>query len=161
MIFPENILERSNLKIIQHKMSLFDPVLIPKGSILVHATNCKGIWGSGVAREFAILFPEAYNVYAAACRSSNVVGTSLVIRDQDYYVGCLNTSFDYGPRKDPPEKILEQTKTALVCFMRNLPHGIPIYSCKFNSGLFQVEWERTEALIAEIEDSRVWNVCSQ
>jgi hypothetical protein len=30
-----------------HKMSLFD---VPTGSVLVHAVNNQGVWGSGIAK---------------------------------------------------------------------------------------------------------------
>lgn len=42
---------------------------IPAGSYLVHATNCFGTWGAGVALAIHDLFPGADEVYAAHCDS--------------------------------------------------------------------------------------------
>ncbi len=37
------------------------------GSYLVHATNCLGVWGAGVAREIRAVFPAAYGRYRDFC----------------------------------------------------------------------------------------------
>ena len=39
--------------------------------ILVHACNCKGVWGSGIAVEFAKRFPFAHADYVRLCSTNN------------------------------------------------------------------------------------------
>jgi len=51
-------------KVVTIKASLFTA---PEGSIIIHACNTKGVWGSGIAAAFAKIFPDARNVYAKAC----------------------------------------------------------------------------------------------
>ncbi|KAJ2894891.1 adp-ribose 1 phosphate phosphatase [Zalerion maritima] len=38
-----------------------------KGCYLVHATNCLGIWGAGVAAELKMLYPRAFESYKTFC----------------------------------------------------------------------------------------------
>jgi len=145
------------MKVHHHKMSLFDA---PKGSCLIHACNAMGVWRSGIAVEFSRRFPNAYTIYRAYCSHfPAVTGDGLAIRDKDFYIGCLITSKDFGCNKDQPEVILAQTATALDGLLRSVPHNVPLYSCKFNSGLFQVEWSRTEKLLLDHMDERDWHVC--
>lgn len=42
------------------KMSLFDA---PKETIIVHACNSQGMWGSGIAKPFAQNYPVSYESY--------------------------------------------------------------------------------------------------
>lgn len=85
------------------------------------------------------------------------------------WIACLFTSVGYGnknmrfnnPGKDPPKKILEQTQTALESLRIHLEesaqlnpseedeYGVPgeIWSCKFNSGAFGVDWEETKKIL--------------
>lgn len=34
----------------------------PDGSVLIHACNCQGAWGAGVAAAFRTKYPAAYKV---------------------------------------------------------------------------------------------------
>ncbi|KAL2006832.1 hypothetical protein VTN00DRAFT_9500 [Thermoascus crustaceus] len=45
---------------------LFDA---PDGAVLIHACNCKGSWGAGIARAFRDKYPAACEVYRSHCRS--------------------------------------------------------------------------------------------
>src|ERR1035437_6860753 len=97
--------------VIYIKGDLFDA---PNTQLLVHACNCQGMWGSGVAKEFRSRFGEEFHVCKMWSQSykgeeSLLLGTSLVINR----VGCLFTSVDYGPKVDPPDKILLSTKNAM------------------------------------------------
>ncbi|KAJ5725092.1 uncharacterized protein N7483_006449 [Penicillium malachiteum] len=95
------------------------------------------------------------------------IGTALIIapqysstvrsrRKKDYWLICLFTSTDYGLRVDSPDTIINNTAAALNDLKSQLwrlaggtaPHQI--YSCRMNSGLFNVPWERTRALLEEI-----------
>lgn len=145
--------------IIYKKMSLFDA---PEGSILVHACNAQGVWGSGIAKEFRTKFPLSYIDYAEYCESSdNPVGSSIVCyQENGFKVGCLITSNNYAEKVDSPSKILENTEKALEDLIKP---GIPsiFYSNKFNSGLFKVPWAETEKLINEFINkyNLDWVIC--
>lgn len=133
--------------------NLFDA---PKGSYLLHACNCVGRWGSGVAAEFARRFPKAYGEYKARCKYGVKPGDIFISSEENgYRIIGLFTSKDYGDRVDSPSKIIEATKVAI----RKLPYDRPIHMPKINSGLFRVPWENTAALfLEETRDITVWEV---
>lgn len=154
------------------KKSLFDV----KGKvILTHAANCQGVMGSGIAKEFKQRFPEAVALYAydfsttGQRPSHQPLGAGKAklypTKNPDIFMGCLFTSWNYGAKVDKPGAIIEYTKHALPKFLR-LVQAMPdfkIYSNKFNSGLFNVPWEQTEALIVEAlkqYPGMTWTVCS-
>ncbi|KGO74883.1 Appr-1-p processing [Penicillium italicum] len=43
---------------------LFDA---PNGAALIHACNCQGVWGAGIARAFRERYPAAYEIYRNHC----------------------------------------------------------------------------------------------
>jgi len=106
---------------------------LPDNSILVHATNCVGTWGAGFAKAVKAQYPVADKVYVRHCDSfqgttatkaapagAGLLGTCLLIPPQNegqgtpaIWTACLFTSYSYGKRKDRPEKIIAQTKSAL------------------------------------------------
>lgn len=109
----------------------------PPKSILIHACNARGAWGSGVAIAFKQKYPYAFRKYNAHCLSpptgsklsvkqhqANIVGTTLLIPPPNstnqrqatktpHYIACLFTSLDYGKRVSPPEEIVENTGNAI------------------------------------------------
>lgn len=116
---------------------------LPAGGYLVHATNCLGSWGAGVAAEIRDIFPAAYARYKEHCgsferapgslhASRDLAGRCLVIPPQpedvvranapDVSVVCLFTSYGYGrrtttkPGRDPKHLIQNQTARALSHF---------------------------------------------
>ncbi len=121
----------------------------PKGSILIHACNCRGVWGSGIAKEFAKRFPNAYNVYRAKCvtEGNTLLGKCLLIPSGGYTVACLFTSKNYGQFVDSPAKILESTKTAVEDLIKQNVDNKPLNICKINSGLFRVPWNDTKQIL--------------
>src|SRR5579863_9430435 len=129
------------MPIVYKKGSLFNS---PQGSILVHAVNAQGIWGSGIAKEFADRFPESYEIYKTICKIGGFeTGQAFVLsRENEYRVGCLVTSNNYGQLRDPKDIILKNTQKALLDILGatgklNCWIGTDeeIHSCKFNSGL--------------------------
>lgn len=135
------------------KMSLFDA---PEGSIIVHACNAQGVWGSGIAEAFKAKYPRSFKEYNEFCMEGlkkdpafGRVGSTLVTNQENKrFVGCLITSFDYGRNKDNPEDIIAQTYLALdALFKERDMTGHPIYSNKFNSGMFKVDWQYTERVL--------------
>ncbi|KAI4522261.1 hypothetical protein K525DRAFT_176667, partial [Schizophyllum commune Loenen D] len=127
----------------------------PQGSILVHACNTKGAWGSGIAAAFKNRYPRAFEVYKEHCKESgaSALGTCLRIPDVDgkgHEIACLFTSKAYGKRKDAPEEILEATRAALGDLIENNADGQELHGCKFNSGRFAVPWKDTEGVLKEM-----------
>lgn len=149
--------------IIYKKGSLFEA---PKGSMLVHAVNCAGVWGAGIAAEFAKRFPEANKAYSHYSRTSNFnpLGTAFVVADKGYIIGNLFTSDGYGYKVDSKDKILYNTEQALkdqFLIMSDFNMPREVHSNKFNSGLFRVPWEETEAVLTRVLPSDVtWIVHS-
>lgn len=145
------------------KKSLFD---VTGKVILVHAVNCKGVMGSGIAKEFKARFPEAFEAYALDCFKQPLPGVSALYNthNPDIKMGCLFTSDGYGKYVDDQETILKNTRLALDHFLlncRSLP-GFNVFSNKFNSGLFNVPWEKTEECIVRAlkNHARItWTVC--
>lgn len=130
------------------KISLFST---PEGSVLVHACNAKGVWGSGIALDFRKLFPNAYKRYSEYCKSIGSIGTAPVLGDNGYFIACLITSSGFGGTVDDQDTILVNTTLALNMFCSNehwRHYGKrTIYSNKFNSGLFGVPWKETEKIL--------------
>lgn len=161
------------MALIYKKESLFNA---PLGSILVHACNAQGVWGSGIAVEFKKRFPTSFASYHNFCVNSAKppVGDTLIVGpEQGYYIGCLITSENFGVRKDPPDLILEQTTAAVQNLLRSLQSTpkpvpgsglqfptlpIPIYSNKFNSGFFGVPWEESEKVLKRLIGPTDWTI---
>lgn len=161
--------------ILHENMSLFDA---PKGSIIVHACNSQGMWGSGIAKAFADNYPHSYKDYQAFCARWNkergtACGTanlSSLHESELHWVGWIVTSHNYGTLKDSPELIKIHTTLALhelckkICQLhpREENPTIHVYSNKFNSGLFAVPWEDSELILKTVlnDFKRIdWVVC--
>jgi len=140
--------------------SLFD---VATGSIIVHACNSQGVWGSGIAKAFSERFPQAYSDYKRFCgehnstrgSASGLAGIYDAV-DRTHRVGWIVTSHDYGDKRDEREKIKINTALALKAFCERVkaaesdsckPGEIRVYSNKFNSGLFGVEWKESELIL--------------
>ncbi|CAL5867020.1 uncharacterized protein PFLUO_LOCUS1232 [Penicillium psychrofluorescens] len=157
----------------------------PAGSGLIHACNCMGAWGAGIARTFRQRYPRAYQYYRSHCqryidypeRSSIVnlqtgddrrisvlkpLGTALMIPPQGserHWIICLFTSRGFGSRLSSPNLIANSTYAALKDLERwmeiyqalhehiglDMPNDL--YACRFNSGHFDIPWNRTRNLI--------------
>lgn len=138
------------------KMSLFDA---PEGSIIAHACNAQGVWGSGIARAFKEMYPKSYEEYHHFCTKLfeddrfNPIGKSVICQKENgHSVLCFITSDNFGLKKDNENAILIQTTLALYDFFRKTHYGHEIYCNKFNSGLFGVPWEKTEAILKYFEN---------
>lgn len=98
------------------------------------------------------------------------VGTALVIPpweangnreiQENHWIICLFTSYNYGVRTDSRTAILNNTAAALYDLKRILEthsltrnssyFNVPrIYTCRLNSGLFNVPWEMTKPLLEQ------------
>lgn len=148
--------------IVYKKMSLFDA---PPGSTLVHACNANAVWGAGIAKEMKERFPYAYHRYEEECKTYPMIGEFTLDMDNSYWIASLITSDSYGSKVDNPEEILVHTTIALNEFCRSMDDNDKsiVYSNKFNSGLFKVPWERTEAILKVLVKryNIDWIVCEQ
>ena len=161
--------------IIIKNMSLFDA---PKESVIIHACNSQGVWGSGIAKEFKARYPHSFEFYSGFCKAQNEErGTACGKADlssfeasEPHWVGWIVTSHNYGALKDSPEQIKVNTTLALreLCHKIYMAHPkdtnptIEIYSNKFNSGLFAVPWEDSELILETVlrDFKRIqWIVC--
>ena len=157
------------------KMSLFDA---PADSVIVHACNSQGMWGSGIAKPFSLNYPHSYKDYQNFCAQWNHErGSACGLADlsnyhssEPHWVGWIVTSHNYGPLKDTPELIKIHTTLALREFCRKvyMAHSsedhptIEVYSNKFNSGLFNVPWQDSELILKTVlkDFKRIqWIVC--
>jgi ADP-ribose 1''-phosphate phosphatase len=158
------------------KMNLFDA---PPESIIVHACNSQGVWGSGIAKPFKEKYPFSFAEYHDLCNIWNQErGTACGVGfmssfhpDETHHVGWIVTSHDYGPvLRDKPELIKINTTLALQSLCKKIYLGHPkdgyeridVYSNKFNSGLFHVPWEDSELILSTVlrDFSRInWIVC--
>lgn len=132
------------------KGSLFE---VPKFSYLVHACNTQGVWGAGIAKEFKKRFPDSFKHHKAAL-SMYPIGSAVICPEENgHRVVCLLVSHGIGGNKDKKASILKHTMWALEDFREQVEERnqyLPIYSNKFNSGLFGVEWDRTEAILKDV-----------
>lgn len=144
----------SNIMSVKYlKGSLFDA---PEGSLLVHACNTQGVWGSGIAKAFHSEYPDAYKNYNRFCTLNSgrdIRGEFLSCGGlfEKHRVGALMTSAGFGANVDDPDTILLFTALAVDKLLKEMSstdmYGDVVYSNKFNSGLFRVPWEQTEWVI--------------
>lgn len=152
--------------IIYKKGNLFD---VPKqNTLLVHAVNCKGVWGSGIAVEFKTRFPKSFEDYARLCNNygDDLIGNGFhyyVPCDDDQAIGYLFTSKGYGENKDSENLILKNTSKAVEMLLGLTLPTTEIHSPKINSGKFAVPWEHTEPIInnAILASGHTWIVWEQ
>ncbi|KAK5115645.1 hypothetical protein LTR85_009816 [Meristemomyces frigidus] len=143
----------------------------PPNTLIIHACNCEGSWGAGIAKAFADNYPAACDKYADHCdeHADNLFGHALLIppsKEDDgaaiHFVGCLFTSRSKGRKKDTPTRILGATGPA----MRDLLEQVrewnakaaddgekvgEVRMCQINSGLFNVPWKKTRTVLEGIE----------
>ena len=149
------------LKVTDKVGDMFDA---PPNSVLIHACNCIGSWGAGIAAAFKKNYPTAYKIHNAYCNSKKpdqLVGTAQLIppaKGERHYVGCLFTSRRFGRNKDKPEMILKATGPAMEDLMRQIGKLMQegkdvaeVRTCQINSGLFAVPWEDSKRAMEELD----------
>lgn len=156
-------------------MSLFE---VEKETIIVHACNSQGVWGSGIAKVFKEKYPHSFVDYNKFCLLANEergtacgrASLSTYHESEPHWVGWIVTSHHYGHFKDSPDLIKIHTTLALheLCKKIYLAHPkednpvIEVHSNKFNSGLFGVPWEDSELILKTVlkDFKRInWTVC--
>ncbi|CAA9961954.1 appr-1-p processing protein [Pyrenophora teres f. maculata] len=146
----------------------------PPKTLLLHACNTHGAWGSGIALAFKQRYPVAYKIYNSFCLNthhpkSNPVptGTALLIPPVDgehgHWIGCLFTSQGYGKKKDGGDVIVGNTGPAVEMVLELVrrvgegEEGIEeVRMCRVNSGKFGVEWGRSARVIEGIRVREGW-----
>jgi len=144
----------------------------PPNTLIIHACNCEGSWGAGIAKAFKDRYPAAYGPYVDYCdeHEDNAIGTALLIppsKDADeeskHFVGCLFTSRSKGRKKDSPAKILNATSPAMEDMLKQVKDWNAkaaegegekvgeVRMCKINSGLFNVPWAKTRLVLEGID----------
>lgn len=146
-----------------------------KWNILLHACNCKGSWGAGVAYGFKEHYPSAYKTHHRYCKSMtksiDLLGTSQIIPSNPNDLGhqtvgkvlvaCLFNSDGFGADKMPPKDIVYYTDHAMKDLIEKLDHfqqldqkdgRIIINMPKINAGLFGVPWNMTEEILSKYDD---------
>ncbi|KAG9827531.1 hypothetical protein KCU98_g14901, partial [Aureobasidium melanogenum] len=147
--------EAPNVTVSERKGNLFDA---PPNTLLLHACNCVGSWGAGIALAFKKHYPDHFAIYEAYCKSktpNSILSTCLLIPPQatgpQHWIGCLFTSRKYGRGKDSKDDIMDSTDSALQDMLEQLgdmeDKPSQIWMCKINSGSFKVPWSQTKALI--------------
>lgn len=163
--------------VIHKTMSLFSA---PNDSIIVHACNSQGVWGSGIAKAFKEKYAHSYVDYNRFCADMNMsrgsacgrAGMSSFHVSEDHWVAWIVTSHNFGSQVSVPELIKIHTTMALqdLCKKIYLAHSaenhptINVYSNKFNSGLFNVPWADSELILETVlkDFQRInWFVCSE
>lgn len=146
----------------------------PRNCLIIHACNCQGSWGAGIAKAFHDRYPKAYSEHVDHCREygNDLLDSAQLIPPVDakaddsagkHFVGCLFTSRYYGRKKDKPARILSATKPAMEDLLRQVREWDEKASdgdrigevriCKINSGLFAVPWKKTREVLESIDVS--------
>ena len=138
----------------------------PPNSVLLHACNCRGSWGAGIAAAFKSRYPMAFEKYKAHCANfdaTSLAGTTYIIPPVDgdgcqHYIGCLFTSIGFGKWKDSPKIILSNTESAVKDLLEQITALRDdricvgdIHMCQINSGYFGIPWTNTKALLEAME----------
>lgn len=136
----------------------------PIGSILIHSCNAQGVWGAGVALQVKNRYWEAYRDFRKWLqtfmgRSGNPLGNTRLFNRHatSHSVASMVVSHGFGSSVDPPEAILVRTAEAIhhlliqemAAAVRQKRLLREFHSPRINAGLFNVPWERTEAVIRE------------
>lgn len=161
---------QNNLSAEQHTLSVKEVVGdifdAPPNAVLIHACNCIGDWGAGIAAAFKKHYPSAYKIHREFCKhgpnGKAKIATAQLISPTDgqehrHYIGCLFTSVYFGKKKDSPNVILDNTGPAMEDLLKQIAEASKtseigeLRICKINSGLFNVPWENTLEVLQNIK----------
>lgn len=157
------------IKVIDKIGDIFDA---PPNTVIIHACNCLGNWGAGIAAAFKQRYPQAHKKHLTHCKDlspDQLIGTAQLISpcetgdkigkpNPKHHVGCLFTSKRFGRNRDKPDEILAATGPAMEDLLKQIKEATnageeiaEIRTCQINSGLFAVPWEDTKDVIGKIE----------
>lgn len=130
------------MPIIHEQVNLFDSEAV----FLLHQVNCRGVMGSGVAKQVRERYPEVYEAYRAFCDSSDTPSDLLgliepePIADNQWIVNCFAQD-DYG--RDRRHTDYEALRTALnfvagiascFCVLTHFPGDQPLIAIPYKMG---------------------------
>ncbi|KAH8692240.1 putative phosphatase [Talaromyces proteolyticus] len=104
---------------------LFDA---PDGAVLIHACNCLGSWGGGIAKAFQAKYPAAYEIYKEHCRDLRQSSRSQTLihpdtgEEQDVRFP-LGTALIIPPQKEDYESDTPAKKHWIVCLFTSYAYG--------------------------------------
>ncbi|RMZ70652.1 adp-ribose 1 -phosphate phosphatase [Pyrenophora seminiperda CCB06] len=166
---------RPNLNLTYHTGPIFTA---PPSTLLIHACNTHGAWGSGIALAFKQQYPLAYKIYNSFCLVTHSpktrpvpTGTALLIPpvdgDKGHWIGCLFTSRGFGKAKDGGGVIVGNTGPAMEMLLEMVrvvgervdgeEGGVKeVRMCRINSGKFGVPWEKSAGVLEGIRVRKGW-----
>lgn len=75
-------------------------ILECKEDIIVHQVNCKGVMGSGIAKQIKTVYPEVYKGYRYYCKTnllSDIFGSALICEaNNGKYIANVFGQVNYG-----------------------------------------------------------------
>ncbi|EXJ83673.1 hypothetical protein A1O1_07297 [Capronia coronata CBS 617.96] len=103
----------------------------PDRAVIVHAVNCQGVWGYGIAAQLKKAFPAAYRVYRSYCQHGSapwdLVGTSLLIPPQpeDFMEEQNNGTVPKLGAVKQPSAIVFEKRHWIACLFTGVGYGKP------------------------------------
>lgn len=128
----------------------------PRGPnhFLLHASNCKGAMGKGVALEIALTHPSIFKENKKYCwqYQHQLRGSFREFADKNRNVTFLYTSDGWGKNRDPKELIIQNTIRAISVYLwfRKNHKNMVIHSPRINFGLFGIPWTITANIIKSL-----------
>jgi O-acetyl-ADP-ribose deacetylase (regulator of RNase III) len=134
-------------------------VLNVEKGIIVHGVNCKGVMGSGIAKEVKERYPELYRVYKSYC--SGISANYLLGDILPYHVNpdkiIINafTQLHYGGDecRYVSYDAIEQCFSKINRFCAHL-HRLPICFPKIGAGLGGGNWDIISTIIDKTLDDK-------
>lgn len=139
--------------------------------IICHQVNCKGVMGSGLAKQVKEKFPEVYNCYLQSCSKkapSQLLGhvdIVVICNKKPFGVANLYAQDGYGTDKQYTdykalESCLNQVKLCADCHTESCRIGLPY---KLGCGLAGGNWEIVYNIINKVfEQSKhqveIWRI---
>lgn len=120
--------------------------------VIGHGCNCKGVWGAGIAKTFALEYPNSYKFYRYVCNSvvgteKVLVGSSKLFNENDKYVACIFTQIEPGPNAK-----LEYIESALNDLKHKMK-SLGLYEVsipKIGCGIGGLKWEEVKRIVEKV-----------
>lgn len=113
-----------------------------KKLIIVHQVNCKGVMGSGFAKQVADRYPELYMQYRIICQSASskeLLGHIMIYEADDKIIVNMFSQDNYGTGVRQTD--YEAMDKALHTLRKLYPNDIIIAPYKIGCGLDGGEWD--------------------
>lgn len=134
-------------------------VLLAKEDIICHQVNCKGVMGSGIAKQIRTKYPEVYEEYHKYCESANLVSNSASMLGNAQFIECADgkvvanlfgqNNFGKDGASYTDYKSLKSAFIKLYEYMVNNKKSLAIPS-RIGCGLGGGDWDIVYYMINEI-----------